>query len=97
MRLGGSGSGSELARRLRLRSCAVAERRPGEGPGATWDRRNPWAAPALQPDRRIDYVLTGWPGRGGRGHVVAVSLAGTEPVDGVVPSDHYAVVADLRY
>jgi len=69
----------------------------GEGPGATWTKANPWAAPLLLPDRRIDYVFTGWPGRGGRGHVVAARLAGTEAVDGVVPSDHYAVVADLRY
>ena len=26
-----------------------------------------------------------------------IGIAGAEPVDGVVPSDHYAVVADLRY
>jgi endonuclease/exonuclease/phosphatase family metal-dependent hydrolase len=69
----------------------------GEGPGATWSNANPWAAPALQPSRRIDYVFTAWPGRGGRGHVVAARLAGTEPVDGIIPSDHYGVVADIRY
>jgi endonuclease/exonuclease/phosphatase family metal-dependent hydrolase len=49
------------------------------------------------PDRRIDYVLLGRPRRGGAAHVVRCALAGTEPVAGVVPSDHYAVFADLRY
>jgi hypothetical protein len=29
--------------------------------------------------------------------VVAARLAGTEPVDGIIPSDHYGVVADIRY
>jgi len=41
--------------------------------------------------------LVGRPRRGGAGHVVGCAIAGAEPVDGVVPSDHYAVVADLRY
>jgi endonuclease/exonuclease/phosphatase family metal-dependent hydrolase len=65
--------------------------------GATWSRTNPWAAPALLPDRRIDYLLTGWPRRGGVGSVVGAALIGTAPVDGTVPSDHYGVLATLRY
>jgi endonuclease/exonuclease/phosphatase family metal-dependent hydrolase len=69
----------------------------GDGPGHTWARGNPWAAPVLLPDRRIDYLLVGRPRRGGAGHVVRCAVAGTEPMKGVVPSDHYAVVADLRY
>ena len=69
----------------------------GDGSGHTWARSNPWTEPVLLPDRRIDYVLVGRPRRGGAGHVVRCSLAGTEPVAGVVPSDHYAVFADLRY
>jgi endonuclease/exonuclease/phosphatase family metal-dependent hydrolase len=69
----------------------------GDGHGHTWARTNPWAAPALLPDKRIDYILVGRPRRGGAGHVVACATAGAEPVGGVVPSDHYAVVADLRY
>ena len=52
---------------------------------------------ALLPDKRIDYILVGRPRRGGAGHVVGCAIAGVEPVDGVVASDHYAVVADLRY
>ena len=48
-------------------------------------------------DRRIDYVFTGWRKAGGAGHPVGCRLAGNEPVDGVWPSDHFAVVAELRY
>jgi endonuclease/exonuclease/phosphatase family metal-dependent hydrolase len=69
----------------------------GHGCGHTWARSNPWSAPALLPDRRIDYILVGRPRRGGAGHVVRCCLAGAEPVADVVPSDHYAVLAELRY
>ena len=67
------------------------------GPGTTWSNANPWAAPALFPDRRIDYVLSAWPRPGGAGHPVRCKVIGTEAVDGVLPSDHYCVLADLRY
>jgi endonuclease/exonuclease/phosphatase family metal-dependent hydrolase len=60
----------------------------GNGSGHTWARHNPWAAPALLPDKRIDYILVGRPRRGGAGHVVGCAIAGAEPVDGDVPSDH---------
>jgi endonuclease/exonuclease/phosphatase family metal-dependent hydrolase len=66
------------------------------GPGHTWANANPWARADLEPDRRIDYVFAGFPRWGGVGHVVACGLAGG-PVDGLYPSDHLAVVADLRY
>jgi endonuclease/exonuclease/phosphatase family metal-dependent hydrolase len=69
----------------------------GDGPGFTWCNANPFARLDLEPDRRIDYVLAGWPKKGGRGHVVRAEVVGTEPVDGVQPSDHYAVLAELRY
>jgi endonuclease/exonuclease/phosphatase family metal-dependent hydrolase len=70
----------------------------GDGsPGFTWDNANPFVARDLEPDRRIDYVLAGWPKAGGAGHVVAARVAGTAMVDGVHPSDHAAIVADLRY
>ena len=67
------------------------------GAGETWSRKNPWAAPNLLPDQRIDHLFTGWPRRGGVGSVLGAWLAGVEPHDGVVASDHYAVVADVRY
>lgn len=69
----------------------------GRGPGITWSNGNPHARTSLAPDRRIDYVLVGASGPEGVGHPVAASVAGSKPVDGMVPSDHYAVVADLRY
>ncbi len=69
----------------------------GDGPGFTWHNNNPLAAADLERNRRIDYVLVGAPTRGGRGHVTRCELFGVEPVDGVQPSDHYGVVADLRY
>ncbi|MFC4913955.1 endonuclease/exonuclease/phosphatase family protein [Actinomadura gamaensis] len=65
--------------------------------GHTWSNANPWARPVLWPDRRIDYVLSAWPRQGGAGHPVRCGLLGTSPLDGVMPSDHYGVVADLRY
>jgi endonuclease/exonuclease/phosphatase family metal-dependent hydrolase len=69
----------------------------GDGPGMTWSNDNPYAALDLEPARRIDYVLTGWPRAGGAGHVVSAALVGVDAVDGVVPSDHYGVVVDVRY
>ena len=68
----------------------------GDGPGPTWSNENPHARRALEPDRRIDYVLVGWPKAGGRGHVIDAEVVGAEPIDGVVPSDHYGVLATLR-
>jgi endonuclease/exonuclease/phosphatase family metal-dependent hydrolase len=73
------------------------DRAPDRGAGATWSRSNPWAAPNLLPDRRIDYIFTGWPRRGGVGSAKAARLGGITPHDGVLPSDHYAVIADLRH
>ena len=67
------------------------------GPGFTWSNENPYAVLDLEPDRRIDYVFVGWPKRGGLGHVTSCEVVGTAPVDGVVPSDHYGVLAELRY
>jgi endonuclease/exonuclease/phosphatase family metal-dependent hydrolase len=70
----------------------------GDGsPGHTWSNRNPYAVLDLEVDRRIDFVFAGWPKAGGAGHVVRCTVEGTDPVDGVVPSDHYAVLAELRY
>jgi endonuclease/exonuclease/phosphatase family metal-dependent hydrolase len=67
---------------------------PGD-PGFSWDRRNGYQANSVLPDSRIDYILVGLPRRG-RGRVESTQLAGNAPVDGVWPSDHFAVVADLE-
>lgn len=69
----------------------------GAGPDATWSNDNPYAALDIEVTRRIDYVFAGWPKAGGAGHVTACLVEGVRPVDGVVPSDHYAVLAELRY
>ena len=69
----------------------------GDGPGYTWSNDNAFAARDLEPDRRIDYVFVGWPKARGAGHVVDTRVAAIEPINGVHPSDHYAVVAELRY
>ncbi|QGG97151.1 hypothetical protein GH723_15425 [Actinomarinicola tropica] len=69
----------------------------GAGPAETASRDNPFAAPDLAVDRRIDYVLVGWPAERGAGLPTACLVEGMRPVDGVVPSDHYAVLAELRY
>jgi endonuclease/exonuclease/phosphatase family metal-dependent hydrolase len=69
----------------------------GGGPGHTWDNANPYVSAVLEPNRRIDYILTGRPMARGAGHVVVCRVAGNEPVDGVWPSDHHAVLAELRY
>jgi endonuclease/exonuclease/phosphatase family metal-dependent hydrolase len=67
---------------------------PGD-PGFTWDRRNGYQAETTLPDSRIDFILVGM-GKGTRGRVLGARLAGTAPVDGVWPSDHFAVIAELE-
>jgi endonuclease/exonuclease/phosphatase family metal-dependent hydrolase len=66
-----------------------------DDPGHTLSTSNPLAPrQAWQIDQRIDYVLAR-PGRpDGRVEVERSFLGG--PVDGVHPSDHWAVVADFR-
>ena len=70
----------------------------GDGtPGFTWSNRNPLAAIGLYPDRRFDYILSAWPRRGGAGHPTSCSLLGVPSPGGQEISDHYGLVADLRY
>lgn len=66
------------------------------GPGITWSNRNPHAAVDREPDRRIDYVLSGFHGRAGGGRPVECEVVADEPVDGVWPSDHFGVFAALE-
>jgi endonuclease/exonuclease/phosphatase family metal-dependent hydrolase len=67
----------------------------GSGPGWTWGRTNPHQRSTAWPRRRLDYLLVSWPRPKPVGNPRTCSLAGVEPVEGVQPSDHYAVVADL--
>jgi endonuclease/exonuclease/phosphatase family metal-dependent hydrolase len=65
--------------------------------GYTWSNRNPLAAIGLYPDRRFDYILSAWPRPGGVGHPTHCTLLGVRPADQLQLSDHYGVLADLRY
>ena len=67
---------------------------PPEDPGFTWDRRNGYQQHSIIPDSRIDYVLVGLPLHD-RGRIETARLGGNAPVNGVWPSDHFAVIADL--
>ena len=68
----------------------------GDGtPGVTWTRANPYSVDAAWPERRLDYIFVGWPRPRPVGNPMRCWRAGMAPVDGVQPSDHYAVVADL--
>ncbi|MFI1399351.1 endonuclease/exonuclease/phosphatase family protein [Streptomyces sp. NPDC020681] len=64
-------------------------------PSATWDAANPYVSEYFQPSVRIDYIHVGLPGPDGLGHVMSVRRGGDGSVDGVWPSDHFAVLAEL--
>jgi endonuclease/exonuclease/phosphatase family metal-dependent hydrolase len=68
----------------------------GEGDGVTLSSKNPFAPMEAreQIDQRIDYILAR-PGRPGQRVSVDRAFVAQAPVDGLSPSDHYAVVADL--
>jgi endonuclease/exonuclease/phosphatase family metal-dependent hydrolase len=68
----------------------------GLGDGITWSNRNPYARTALEPNRRIDYVFTGYPQASGLGLVEHCRVVCDAPGDGVWPSDHFGVYAELR-
>lgn len=78
----------------------------GDGPGHTWTVDNPNAHKDIGylvgqsgHRRRIDYIFVG----AGHAHpkvrarIHAAAVAFNEPVDGVWPSDHFGLVADLVF
>ena len=67
------------------------------GVGSTWSNANPFAVLDCEPDRRIDYVFVGYPRDHGAGQVTAARVEAREPVDGIQPSDHYAICVEVRY
>jgi endonuclease/exonuclease/phosphatase family metal-dependent hydrolase len=70
----------------------------GDGsPGYTWSNANRLAAIGLYPDRRFDYVLSSWPQLGGVGHPTRCEVLGRVASGAPELSDHYGVLADLRY
>ena len=68
-----------------------------DSPGYTWSNSNPLAAVGLYPNRRIDYILSAWPRAHGVGHPTHCERLGVVPPDQPQLSDHYGVLADLRY
>jgi len=68
---------------------------PGAGHGYTYDRRNLYALRSREPSRRIDYAYVRGPGKHLCGEPLRARLVLDEPVDGVWPSDHYGLVADI--
>lgn len=68
----------------------------GNGGGTTWSNANPFAAQAYEHDRRIDYVFSGWRRPDGAGQPLSCRVVGDRPLDGVWPSDHFGVLAELR-
>lgn len=69
----------------------------GEGKGFTWSNENPFAVAEFEPDRRIDYIFSGHPKARGRGQVSDIKIIGNTPVDGTWPSDHFGLLAQIRY
>jgi endonuclease/exonuclease/phosphatase family metal-dependent hydrolase len=74
--------------------CWVAGR--GDPAAVTLSTRNPFAPREArrQIDQRIDYVLAR-PGTAEQALSVEQAFIADAPVDGLPPSDHYAVIADL--
>ncbi|HEY8923706.1 MAG TPA: endonuclease/exonuclease/phosphatase family protein, partial [Polyangia bacterium] len=68
-------------------------------PGVTWARLNPYRAKMgwLPDDRRIDYIFVTAARRDGRGTVRGARVVFDRPdADGVFPSDHFGVMADVQ-
>jgi endonuclease/exonuclease/phosphatase family metal-dependent hydrolase len=63
--------------------------------GTTFARRNPFAAPLREPDRRIDYVFVRGPDERQRGEPLSARVCFDEPIAGVFPSDHFGVIATI--
>ncbi len=71
-------------------ACGRTER------GDTWSSSNSLVPRrAVHPNRRLDYITTTFPRQRSRGSFQACDLAGIAAVNGVQPSDHYAVVAEV--
>ena len=68
----------------------------GEGSGMTWSNRNPYTHTAFEPDRRIDYIFTGYPLASGVGVLERCEVVCNEAVESVWPSDHFGLYAELR-
>jgi endonuclease/exonuclease/phosphatase family metal-dependent hydrolase len=89
--LGGYKSAPAVAGQVLLDAWEYAD---PAAPASTWNPRNPFVPPS-DPAVRVDYVFVGPPGSSGLVRVRSVELVGDGPVDGVWPSDHAGVMAEL--
>lgn len=69
----------------------------GHGAGYTWDNKNTFVAAEFEPDRRIDYIFAGHPKARGLGHVTDIEKIGNAEIEGIWPSDHFGLMAKIRY
>lgn len=67
----------------------------GAGPGLTWDNRNPFAAAEHEPDRRIDYIFSGWRRHGGAGRIESARVVCNRALTGTYASDHFGLLAEI--
>ena len=67
----------------------------GDGAGITFSKKNPFAEPLREPERRIDYVYVRGPDDSQRGEPTEARVCFDEPHAGVFPSDHFGVVATI--
>jgi endonuclease/exonuclease/phosphatase family metal-dependent hydrolase len=67
-----------------------------ESPGVTFSKRNPFAEPLREPERRIDYIFVRGPDDQQRGEPLTAKVCFDEPEGGVFASDHFGVVATIR-
>ena len=94
---------SDEIRRLTGRSAPAVEglvfsdtwEHVGDGEGVTYSAINPYVNDSAWPERRLDYVLVSWPRQRPNGNPVRADRFGLDPIDGVIASDHWGVVADL--
>ena len=71
---------------------------PGKGDGFTWDNRNTNAAAEREPDRRIDYIFSGWdPERPkGAGRIAFSAVVCDRALTGAFASDHFGLFAEIE-
>jgi len=76
---------------------ADAFRVAGDGtPGVTFSKKNPYAEPLREPERRIDYIFVRGPDDQRRGEPLSAKVCCDEPEGGVFASDHFGVIATIR-
>jgi endonuclease/exonuclease/phosphatase family metal-dependent hydrolase len=71
---------------------------PGRGDGYTWDNRNTNAAVEREPDRRIDYIFSGWGTERpkGAGRIAFAAVVCDRSLTGAFASDHFGLFAEIE-